>query len=46
VLGELDSFSGQYTIDTTTIVPDRPIFGTSSSPIQNMMQDKVGFAPV
>ena len=45
-LGELESFSGQYTIDTATIAPDRLIFGPFPNPIQNMMRGNVGFTPV
>ena len=45
-LGEPESFSGQYTIDTTNIAPDRLIFGPFPNPVQNMMRGNVGFTPV
>ncbi len=45
-LGEKDSFSGHYTIQTATSPPDRLIFGPYPDPVQNMMRNNVGFTPL
>jgi len=44
-LGTPDSFTGQYVIDTTTVSPDRVIFGPYSNPLRNPMQRNSGFRP-
>lgn len=45
-LGQPASFTGNYTIDTTTSSPYRWIYGTFSQPFQSPMQMHVGFVPV
>jgi hypothetical protein len=45
-LGQEESFSGHYVVDTTTVPPDRLIFGPFPRPVQNMMRNMVGFTPV
>lgn len=44
--GEKKGFSGHYIIDSSTFPPDRLIFGPYPDPVQNMMQNNVGFTPV
>jgi hypothetical protein len=44
-LGTHSSFTGKYVIDTTTISPDRVIFGPYSNPPRNPMQQSAGFLP-
>ena len=44
-LGMPDSFTGNYIIDTTTVSPDRLIFGPYIQPRQNPMQRNSGFLP-
>jgi hypothetical protein len=45
-LGEKESFSGGYVIDTTLTPPDRVAFGPFPDPLQPQMQMHVGFIPV
>lgn len=45
-LGEQSSFSGGYTIDTSTRSPDRLIYGPYANPFINQMVNNVGFTPV
>ncbi len=45
-LGEMESFSGGYTIDTSTNPPNRPIFGPYQRPVARQMQNNAGFTPV
>ncbi len=45
-LGQPETFSGHYPIDTSTSPPDRPIFGPFDGQRGRMMQASVGFAPV
>ncbi len=45
-LGDPASFSGNFTIDTSTTPPDRLIFGPYPSPVQQPMRNWVGFTPV
>ncbi len=40
------SFSGGYTIDTTTESPDRLIYGPFPNPVVRQMQNNLGFTPV
>ena len=44
-LGTPDSFTGQYEIDTTTVSPDRVLFGPYANPPRNPMQQNTGFLP-
>ena len=44
--GEMASFSGGYTVDTSTNPPDRPIFGPYEQPVAEVMQASTGFDPV
>jgi hypothetical protein len=44
-LGTLDSFTGQYAIDTATFPPNRLIFGPYDQVLQNPMQQNAGFLP-
>jgi hypothetical protein len=44
-LGTPGSFTGKYFIDTTTVPPDRLIFGPYDLPRQNPMQRNSGFLP-
>jgi hypothetical protein len=46
LLGEMDSFSGGYTIDTDAIPPDRPIFGPYTDQFEQLMINMVGYTPV
>ncbi|HOX04191.1 MAG TPA: hypothetical protein P5555_18040 [Candidatus Paceibacterota bacterium] len=45
-LGQSESFSGGYTVDTTTASPDRLIYGPFPSPFTAQMRNNVGFTPV
>ena len=45
-LGTDKTFSGDYQIDTTTAPPDRLSFGPFPEPVQGLMRDRSGFAPV
>ncbi len=45
-LGQMASFSGQYTVDTATPAPDRKIFGPYRDPVGESMRDSVGYTPV
>ncbi|MGB2987885.1 MAG: hypothetical protein WBE26_18610 [Phycisphaerae bacterium] len=45
-LGEQTSFSGKYSIDTTTESPDRVNYGPFTDPDQETMQLTTGFTPV
>lgn len=44
--GKMASFSGGYTVDTSTNPPDRPIFGPYAQPVAQIMQASTGFNPV
>lgn len=44
-LGTKESFSGKFTIDTTTQAPDRVIFGPYRKPMTETMQESVGYTP-
>ena len=44
-LGTDLSFTGQYVIDTSTVSPDRVIFGPYSNPLINPMRRNSGFRP-
>jgi hypothetical protein len=44
-LGQMESFSGHYTIDTSTSSPNRLIFGPYSNPLVNPMRNMSGFTP-
>jgi hypothetical protein len=44
-LGTPDSFTGKYVIDTTTVSPNRMLFGPYSNPLRNPMQRNSGFRP-
>ena len=45
-LGEEESFSGYYAIDTTLQPPDRLAYGPFSDPLQPQMRMHVGYTPV
>ncbi|OGO21235.1 MAG: hypothetical protein A2Z14_03330 [Chloroflexi bacterium RBG_16_48_8] len=45
-LGEEDSFSGGYAIDTDALAPDRPIFCPSKDPFEQLMINTMGYKPV
>ena len=45
-LGQQASFSGGYTIDTSTNSPDRLIYGPFAAPFTNQMRNNLGFTPV
>lgn len=45
-LGQQASFSGGYTIDTSTNAPDRLIYGPFANPFTNQMRNNLGFTPV
>lgn len=45
-LGEEESFSGKYRIDTDASAPDRKIFGPYREPVVGPMQTSVGYTPV
>ncbi len=44
-LGTPDSYTGNYTIDTTTASPGRTLFGPFTNPLINPMQRNSGFRP-
>jgi len=44
-LGTPATFTGQYSIDTTTVAPDRIMFGQYADPFTNPMRMHVGFTP-
>ena len=44
-LGTPNSYTGKYNIDTTTVSPDRVIYGPYSNPLRNPMQRNSGFRP-
>ena len=45
-LGEKESFSGKYRIDTDASAPDRKIFGPYREPVAGPMVTSVGYTPV
>jgi len=45
-LGTPDSFNGQYVIDTSTVSPNRPIYGPYRDIYQETMINTVGFTPM
>ena len=45
-LGQQASFSGGYSIDTSTQSPDRLIYGPFAAPFTNQMRNNLGFTPV
>lgn len=45
-LGQQASFSGGYSIDTSTNSPDRLIYGPFPSPFTTQMRNNLGFTPV
>lgn len=45
-LGQAESFSGGYQVDTSTEAPDRLIFGPYQQPVAQEMQGVSGFTPV
>ncbi|MFC1921430.1 multiheme c-type cytochrome [Chloroflexota bacterium] len=45
-LGEHDSFSGKYIIDTALVAPDRLVYGPFAAPQQMQMRNMTGYAPV
>jgi len=45
-LGQKESFSGKFVIDTNKKVPEREIFGPYKNPVQKTMQQSVGYTPV
>ncbi|UCD30423.1 MAG: PQQ-dependent sugar dehydrogenase [Planctomycetota bacterium] len=45
-LGEEVSFSGGYTIETLTALPDRLVYGPFFNPLQDLMRTASGFVPV
>ena len=45
-LGDVESFTGQYIIDTSTSPPDRQIFGPYQDPIKTIMENNSGFSPL
>jgi len=45
-LGEMDSFSGRYVIDTAAVSPDRFIFGPFQDQFGQLMIGTVGYSPV
>jgi hypothetical protein len=44
-LGEVDSFGGNFIIDTSTEPPDRLEFGPYPRPLTSPMREQVGFTP-
>ena len=44
-LGQPESFTGNYVIDTSTVAPDRLIFGKFPNPMQGPMRMHVGYTP-
>lgn len=45
-LGQPESFSGKYTIDTNIAAPDRPAFGPFPDQLQEIMRASSGFTPL
>ena len=45
-LGQKESFSGKFVVDTVKKAPEREIFGPYKDPVQKVMQKGVGFTPV
>ena len=45
-LGQKESWSGAFAIDTSTAPPDRLIYGPYPDPLQQQMQMRVGYLPV
>ncbi|MFC2072894.1 multiheme c-type cytochrome [Chloroflexota bacterium] len=45
-LGEHESFSGGYIIDTAVVSPDRLIYGPFPDPLQMQMRNRAGYIPV
>ena len=45
-LGQNESFSGKFVINTAQKAPEREIFGPYQDPVQKPMQQSVGFTPV
>ena len=45
-LGQKESFSGNFSIDTNKKAPEREIFGPYKDPVQKTMQQSVGYTPV
>lgn len=45
-LGKPESFSGGYTVDTSTSPPERLVYGPFPSPEREMMRKSAGFTPV
>ncbi|MBU0493986.1 MAG: hypothetical protein KKA73_30170 [Chloroflexi bacterium] len=45
-LGQAESFSGKYFVDTSIKEPDRPSFGPFPDPPQDMMRASTGFTPL
>ncbi|MFC1843745.1 hypothetical protein ACFLZ5_03050 [Thermodesulfobacteriota bacterium] len=45
-LGQKESFSGKFVIDTEKKAPEREIFGPYKDPVQKTMQQSVGYTPV
>ncbi len=45
-LGTMESFSGHYTVDTSTNPPNRLIFGPYQQPVAQVMRNNSGFNPV
>ena len=44
-LGTMEGFSGHYVIDTSTIAPNRMIYGPYTNPVTNQMQNQSGYTP-
>ncbi len=44
-LGSMDSFSGHYVIDTSTIAPNRIIYGPYQNPVTMQMRNHTGYIP-
>lgn len=44
-LGQAESFSGGYSVDTSTNAPDRLVFGPYEQPVAEQMQGMSGFTP-
>lgn len=45
-LGQNESFSGKFVINTAQKAPEREIFGPYKDPVQKPMQQSVGYTPV
>ena len=44
-LGSMESFSGHYVIDTSTIAPNRIIYGPYQNPVAMQMRNHTGYIP-